>query len=357
MILNNSRAEAFNACKVLAYNQEVEKLAAFRTADPLLVGSGFHAGLAVINSKSGDLEKAAQDGEDEYKKRAGWDTFLKEEKVLGEVNIRLVRNMIKAYGEHYLNENYQVLAPEVSFRVALPNTEHHCWYFHKLLFPDDPCAEGYDKHGRLEPGIYKGTHEQLEKKFCVDPRCRHPHYLVGTTDAIIQWNKAIWLQEHKTTAYDLFGDTPQAKNWIANWQLSTQASTYIYGIWKSLKIRPHGVLLNVVIKPRKNAVNPVFNFYREAFLRTEEQLLGFEREVSLLADDYENRMRTNTVWKNPHSCFNYNRRCDFHKSCVSGELQREAYVQRSPDYVNAAYYKVLGLEPPTVTEGELHVIE
>ncbi len=93
MILNNSRCEAFNACKELSYNQEVRKLAPHRTAEPLLVGSAFHAGLGMINAKSGTLEQAADLAEAEYKKRAGWDTFLDEEKVLAKPNIQLAKSM------------------------------------------------------------------------------------------------------------------------------------------------------------------------------------------------------------------------------------------------------------------------
>lgn len=333
MILNNSRAEQFNTCKQLAYNQDELGLAPHRTAQALLVGSGFHAGKVAINQKQGDLESAADAAEQEYMLRANWADLLPEEKKLAQADINLVRSMVKAYGEYYINENYELLASEVKFCTPLPNTEHHCYYFHKLLVKLGQASE----------------ENQLE---CKDPRCWQPHYLTGTTDAVIQWNRLVWLQEHKTTAYDLYNDSPQSKNWIRNWYLSTQASTYIYGIWKSLGVRPHGVLLNVVIKPRKNAANPQFKFYREAFLRTEEQLARFEKNVSLLADDYEYRMRTGAVWQDPSGCFKYNRQCDFHNSCVTGEVRQGEFRQREPDYVNAAYYKILGLEPPAHKESE-----
>lgn len=346
MILNNSRVEVWNACKQLAYNTDELGLTSLRTPQALLVGGAFHAGLAVINAKSGDLTAAQDRAEEEYRTRSNWSKLLKEERVLGEADIALTRSMVRKYGEHYLQENYQVLAPEIGFRVALPGTEHHCWYFHKLL-------QG------LYPAVVPDW-ENCNGSYSIGPEgqtCFQPHYLVGTTDAVIQWNKAIWLMEHKTTAYDLYNDSPQSKNWIANWLLSTQATCYIYGIWKSTGVLPHGVLLNVVIKPRSNARIPTFDFYREAFLRPKEMLLQYETEISRLMTDYETRMRTGEVWKNPAACFRYNRKCDFHDSCIHNRIEATKFTTRPPDYVNAAYYKVLGLEPPTHTEEKENPIE
>lgn len=366
MIANNSRQESYNACKTKAYNEEVLRLAPHRVAEPLLIGSAFHKGMALINAKTGTLEDAAQAADTEYRDRANWDSLLKEERVIAEKNILLSRNMVLAYGEHYINENYTVLQPEVSFRVALPNTKHHCWYFHNILQKLNLSRwEEFLKHNesftQFSASWWYDTYKEMDWDYCntlqnkpVTFPCEQPHYLVGTTDAIIQWNRMVWLQEHKTTAYDLYNDSAQSKNWIANWHLSTQASCYIYGIWKSLGVRPHGILLNVIIKPRVNAANPKFNFYREAFLRTEEHLLNYEQETIRLLDDYEYRMRTGKVWKNPHSCFNYNRRCDFHTSCTEGKIHPETFETRSPDYVNAAYYKVLGIDLPAPVEEPTH---
>lgn len=343
MILNNSRAEYFRSCLQLAYNTDELKLSAQRTATPLLIGGAFHKALSIINAKTGTLDQAADLAETEYKERAGWDTYLKEEKILGEQDIRLVRSMVKVYGENYQNENYQILAPEVNFCIPLPGTEHHCRYFHNILA----------KLGEEFGGLSEANQQEIGDG-CSDPRCRQPHYLTGTTDAVIQWNRAIWLMEHKTTAYDLHNDSPQSKNWIRNWHLSTQASTYIYGIWKATGIQPHGVLLNVIIKPRKNAANPTFSFYREGFLRTQAQLLRYEKQISFLATEYESRMASGEVWQNPHSCFNYNRQCDFHAECISGEIPKGKFITRPTDYVNAAYYKILGLTPPKIEKEEEH---
>jgi hypothetical protein len=366
MIMNNSRREAYSACGTLAYNQDALGLTGRIPAEPLLIGAAFHKAKQVIGSKAGNLDFAADAAEAEYRARANWSQLLQEELSIHEENISLVRSMVKAYGEHWINENYQILAPEVSFRVPIPNTEHHCWYFHKLLrtIATNPLlswteivtifSQWADKLVLFDFGR-RMTGEDLAKWYRDHTEsecdgwaglCFQPHYLVGTTDAVIQWNRAVWLMEHKTTAYDLYNSSQQSKNWIANWYLSTQASTYIYGIWKSLGVRPHGVMLNVVIKPRKNAVTKVFNFYREAFLRTKEQLLRFESETARLMTDYEARVPFGAVWQDPRSCFNYNRKCDFHKQCVSGEPDR-SLIARDPDYVSAAYYKVLGIESPT----------
>lgn len=348
MIINNSRQHNFDTCKTLAYNWDQLNLGTRFTAPALLVGGGFHKGIALINAKKGSLDEAALAGEADYRERLGnWDLLLNEEKAIHETEIVMTRSMIRAYGEHYINEQYEVLAPEIKFLVPLPNSIHHCYYIHRILYGDNEFTRSIDELGNI-PSIGNS---------CNDERCRIPHHISGTADAILQWNRMIWLQEHKTTAYDLYNNSAQSRNWINNWMLNNQATCYIYGIWKSVGIQAHGVLLNAVIKPRKNAANPVFNFYREGFLRTTEQLLQYEKEITQVAIDYEYRMRTGTIWKNPYACFNYNRKCDYYDSCVSGSINKDAYIERSMDYVQANYYKLLGMEPPSIIKEEVKVIE
>lgn len=348
MIINNSRHQHRDACLEKTYNWDELGLVENRTAIPLLIGSAFHAGIAAINTKQANsLDAAVAEAALEFRKRAGnWDEFLPEEVALYETEIAKASSMVRAYGEHYLNENYEMLAPEVKFCVPLPNSTHHCYYVHKLLHPEDPYTNFYNATGITGVDGPLAISAPVGLK-CDDPRCYQPHFLSGTTDAIIMWNRLVWLQEHKTTAYDLYNESAQSRNWINDWMLNTQATCYIYGIWKSLGIRPHGVLLNAVIKPRSNAAIPTYKFYREAFLRSEAQLLQYETEIIRVATDYEYRMRTGEVWKNPKSCMNYNRKCEYWQNCISGERpQLGPFIQRNLDYVQLNYYKILGLEPP-----------
>lgn len=342
MIINTSRIHQFKECRQKTWNWNELHLKAHREETPLLVGSGFHKGLAVINTKSGTLETAVDASEAEYKLRANWDKMLDAEKKVYQKDIDLIRSMVQVYGEYYINEQYQMLAPEVAFCVPLPNSEHHCWYVHKLLHPDERFGIHY-KESSGEIGMWD----------CDDPKCWQPHYLTGTSDAVIVWNHVVYLMEHKTTAYDLYNDSPQSKNYVRQWQLNDQATAYIYGIWKSLKVKPHGVLLNVVIKPRKNAANPVFNFYREAFLRSDEDLQRFETETIRVANNYETAMRTHDIYMNPSACFNYNRECYYRPMCLN---HREAlpgeFQERPADYVELSYYKLLDLELPKGTNNE-----
>ncbi len=334
MIINISRGKQFEECSEKAKFWNEDRLKAHREDSNLLIGGGFHKGVAVLNTKK-PLDTAVDAAEAEYRLRMG-DTksWLKEELALADKDIQLIRSMTRVYGEYYVNESYEMIAPEVTFRVPFPNTEHHCWYFHKFLH---------------NLGLLDEADMQKPDK-CGDPRCFQPHWFTGTTDAIIQWNKVIWLMEHKTTAYDLYNDSPQSRNYIDNWWLDEQPTGYIYGIWKAIGVQPQGVLLNVVIKPRKNAVTPVFKFYREGFLRSTDDLLRFEKQWSQLATDYELKMRTGTTKINPKSCFAYNRRCYYHKACISHSVNPADFIQRPPDYVELTYYKILGLEVPKTLE-------
>lgn len=342
MIANNSRIKSFRACRTKTYAREELRLAPRREDSNLLIGGGFHAGMAMINAKGGDIDQCVKAAEDEFTKRSDWDNLLKEERDLYQKDLTLIKGMVRAYGSHYLTENFAVLHPEVAFRVPLPNSTHHCWYVHRLIYPNDLW------HARLD---FEGINKDESQHFCDDPRCYIPHYLVGTTDAVIHWSKAIWLQEHKTTAYDLNNsDGPQAQNYIKNWYLDDQATTYIYGIWKATGVRPHGVLLNAIIKPRKNAVTPKFSFFREAFIRSDADLARFEVETVRQLNEFETSMRTGNIYMNPQSCFNYFRTCEYWKSCTSHEFDPSAYAVRKMDYVNLAYYKLLNLTPPAIEQ-------
>lgn len=345
MIINTSRIHQIKECETKAWFWNEQRLKALREDQNLLTGGGLHKALAVINSKAVQtVEQAADAAEEEFKTRIGesWDKLLPEEKKLYEEDIRALRCMVKQYGEHYLHEPYQMLSPEITFRVPLPGSEHHCWYVHRLLHPEDP------DHNLIMRSGYYWNNGLIERK-CSDPRCRQPHYFTGTTDAVIVWNRIVYLLEHKTTAYDLYNGSAQSRHYLQAWQLNDQATGYIYGIWKQTKVRPHGVLLNCIIKPRKNAANPTYNFYREAFLRTDADLERFEKHTIRTADHYEQTMRMNNPTLNPSSCYNYNRECYYRRLClehrtepISGEFQ-----PREADYVEQGYYKILGMEVPT----------
>lgn len=341
MIINTSRSHSFKSCQQKEKFWNEDKLRAHREDSNLLTGGGLHKALALINAKRvQNLDQAADAAEQEFKSRLGddWDSLLPPERKLYEAEVSALRSMVRAYGEHYLGEPYEMLAPEISFCVELPDSYHHCWYAHKLLQSLYPAVvpDWNDCNGGYSIQAPHGT-----------ATCFLPHYFAGSTDAIIQWNKVVFLQEHKTTAYDLYNGSGQSSNYINAWQLNDQATGYIYGISRSTGVRPHGVLLNCIIKPRKNASNPFYSFYREAFLRSDVLLSRFEQDIIHTANDYERVMRENIPTLNPSSCYAYNRECYYRGMCLE---QRDPipgeFLQRPPDYVELKYYSLLGLEPP-----------
>ncbi|KKL04064.1 hypothetical protein LCGC14_2619820, partial [marine sediment metagenome] len=315
----------FQQCRRKAYNRDILQLLPTREADALMLGGAFHVGSAILHA-SRDVETAVKATEAEYRKRLEGQMILPEEWPLIEHQIEQIKAGVRAYSENFLPD-FQVLQPEVEFMVELPNSRHHCWFAHQILFPDIP----YDTCLAAPDTSWEG-----------DPYpCWQSHYLKGRTDAVIKWNKLIWLLETKTTA--ITGDI-----FYKRWFLDFQPTGYIYGIWKSTGLRPHGFILNIVKKPNRRAHDQfAFGFEREPYLSSDEDLQEFESEITMIAEDYEEAMRKKRVYKNPSSCIAYNRTCYYWDMCKRHHVPGEGeFRTREKDYVDLAYYKLLGLEVP-----------
>lgn len=321
-IINVSRAITHTECTAKSFFRDVRNLTPQITPDALITGGAYHHGSAEFFAKR-DPAAAVALAEKYYRAAVDWKTLLPEEVTLHERNITFVKRALRQYADNYKEEQFQVLMPEVEFCVPLPSTLHHCYFVHKILYPED-----------------KGDHPA-----CSDNRCYIPHHLKGKTDAVIAWRSMIWLLEQKTSSVS--GDIFWAK-----WALDVQPTAYLYGIWKSTGTQPHGFVINLIKKPRKNAKDPLdIQFEREPFLRDTASLLRVERELSIVADSFENMVRTGEYI---HSgamhgqCVKWNRRCPYFAMCARGTDQPlpGEFVQRDPDYVDAEYYKLLGLPVP-----------
>lgn len=133
-----------------------------------------------------------------------------------------------------------------------------------------------------------------------------------------------------------------------------QPTGYIYGIWKSIGLKPNGFIMEKVTKPRKNAADPFhITIEREPFLRSDTDLLEFERDFTGMLTDMEQAYISGNWYKNTASCFNWNRKCHFLDQCrrnhqiIEGEFRK-----RDQDYVDVKYYEILGLPVPTTTPTE-----
>jgi hypothetical protein len=288
-----------------------------RDADPLVEGGAYHKGAAVlVVTKDRNAAKAA--AEAEIRTRREGVLYLPEENVLMEQSIAMVNRLLDAQANQYEKDNWVVLKPEVKFRVPMPNSKHHCIFMHHFLYP-------------------KGTHEHDLHLTCFDERCQQPIWFVGTTDAVLSWDNLVWLLERKTSS------DPRETFWD-QWRLDNQPVGYIYGMWKQAGLRPHGFILERMLKPRKNAANP---FYvpppeREPFLVTDARLARFERELTQVAEDYEDAFVRDRWYLNPKSCTDYNRRCYYFDLCQrDGEIADGEFAQREDDYVNKTYAEIL----------------
>jgi len=324
MILNISRVKEFNQCRQKMKYHQVDGLEENSIAIPLMTGGAFHEGAAEFLAHR-DVRLATQTAETKYRERLVGQMILPEERAQIEQQIELSKRMVDVFASHFDDHEMVVISPEVEFCVPMKGTEHHCYWFHKLLHPDKPNQPGYT--------TFTGG--------CEDPLCIQPHYFRGKTDAVISWKGKIWLLEHKTTAMtgNIFYD---------KFMLDFQTTGYLYGIGKALGTRPHGFLLNVLKKPNKNAKDQLsVSFEREPYLRSDEDISRFESQFILQAQEYERAVTDNIIWMNPDSCTSWNRRCYFWDTCKNfGRIIPEQFRQKALDYVDLEYYRILNLEPP-----------
>jgi hypothetical protein len=350
MIINVSRAKSFQACRQLAYNWDELRLKSHREADPLIIGEAYHLGSEVI-TKSADVNEAVKQAEARIRERMEGQLILPEERPNIERNIEFVKHAIVAFGEQYDKADFRVLWPEVNGCVPLPNTEHHCFFCHRLIFPSIPFESCYGHNNSDENGL---------------PKCYQPHYLKFRTDGIIEMYKRIWLLEQKTTS------STGRNNFWKKFNLDLQVRAYCYGVWKSTGMLVSGVLVNAIIKhskqvtlngEKKYQIDPTnVGFEREPIIVTQKDMEDTERELILIATDYEKAFANPTqgIYKNTNNCMAYNRVCEYWDRCLRFQENREGEFRlREMDYVEKQYYELMGLPAPedTTTEETIPVEE
>lgn len=331
MITNLSRIDAFQKCRRYAYNWAQLGLMPQREAEPLILGGAAHEGLAEFLAHR-DPNKAVALVETTYRERIKNEVILPEERPAIEQSIEVAKRLVRKFCDNYSDTEMQVIWPEVEFLVPLPNTNHHCWFFHQILYPHIPFEQCANQNLSFPPA-----------------NCWQPHYFRGKTDAVISWKGAIWLLEHKTTSYT--GDIFYDRFW-----LDFQPTGYLYGIGKAMGTTPHGFVLNVLKKPTKNKRDQLdVGYEREFYLRTEEDLKRFEKQLIRQCDDYEKAFMMETFnpgeeycYMNTKSCTAWNRRCYYWANCKRNEpmIDGDEFRKRDPDYVDKTYYEILGLPVP-----------
>jgi hypothetical protein len=336
MIINISRAKAFQQCRQYAYNWDELRLTSYREADPLVVGEGYHLGSEVI-SQSADVNAAVAATEKRMRERYAKSLILEEEKPDIERNIEWAKHAVSLWAENYDKADFRVLWPEVSGVVELPDTHHHCWFAHRKLNSDIPFEDcPNNKTDYTPPEAELG--------------CWLPHHLAFRTDGVIEMYKHLWLLEQKTTS------STDRNNFWRKFELDHQVRGYVYGVWKKTGVLVDGVLINAIVKHNKQItvngrkkyqLDPTnIGFEREPILITKADLVDFENNIVKIANDYETAFRTGNIYKNTASCFNYNRQCYYFDLCKRGGVEVEGeFRQRDPDYVEEGYYKLLNIQP------------
>ena len=372
MILNCSRAKVALTCWRKAFNHFHRSLEGPRSMN-LVNGGAFHEavahGLATPADKNWD--KAVVEARRKFDEGVAAAGFLDVELWKVEQHWEVVVKMIEHYRDNYEREEYTIVQPECSFDVALPNTHHNCIFVHhlELVVDNAACAHWEERWGPPTPSAImekrvasphdpKGPNGMLHSPELPQAcKCWQPHRLVGKTDAVIKWKGTLWLLEHKTSAIkgDQFWD---------QWHIDMQPTTYIYGIWKSLGIRPRGFVLDMIWKPSDKQIQSwnakrtlggpgksvldYMDYERQAFLRTEEDLARCEQQYIDIMNEWEMRIAGPLagVWPMANAgsaCKLYNRRCDYWTACLTHDDPKEfeALGVRPDDYVVDKLYNIL----------------
>ncbi len=331
MIANISRVGSFLSCRRRNYYSNELRLKPFTTDYNLIFGGAVHTGAEAFNSGK-TLSEALNAAEEKIRVRykAQSSFLLPEELPLIDKYARQSRSATEAFIVFFKQfSDFKVVRPEVRFCVPLPNSVHHCKAAHRLLFPDVPY------------------HFCAAKENVVLP-CNIPHYIAGRTDGIALWRKMLWFLEIKTT-----GDLKES--FFRKFILDLQTTAYTYGIKKEAQIEVHGFVLVKITKPNKKAKDQFhYTVDAEPITKTPEDLRTFEVEMVQILNDYEDSLPVDIVtdhsqlakvYRNPASCFDYNRECMFHSVCKNNRLPEEGEfkVERKEDYVDLYLKYKLGL--------------
>lgn len=358
MILNVSRIKKFYTCRRAAFNTYHRHLSGARSMN-LVDGSATHQGIAT-GMATRNWSQAQDKARECFETNVKESNLLPEEDYLKEQHWKVVERILEVYREGFEKEVYQVIQPECEFLIDLPGTEHNDITMH---WED---AYGNTHWGMPSPediinGVFNPHRHDLDGQSQVC-KCWQPHKLTGKTDAIVHWNGNIWLLEHKTTSL-------AGQQFWNQWQLDIQPTAYIYGIWKSIGLRPRGFVLNALIKPSEGqvagwnkrrkygeptSIADYIKYEREAFLRSEEDLARVESTISAVADDWEAAILKGYdkgfyMSPVPGACVAYNRLCDFHAACTSHDSPESlaSVGTRDLDYVDEARQKLIQIEGVT----------
>lgn len=224
MNLNQSRLRTYQDCQRRYYHQFIAGIELRRVQSGLYIGHGVHKFLEAWY-RTGKSDEALASMKEDFAKQKEDMPLLPEEEVRVKNDEQKAEQLAKGYIETWPSEPFRVIAPEVQGDVPLNER-------HRLFFQ---------------------------------------------ADAIIEWQKRLWLLEHKTAART-------GASYFAKFYVDMQLTAYIWGATQVLKQPITGALLNVMVK------TSVPKFEREWYTRTDEELRRFVRTAVALADEIEHKL-------------------------------------------------------------------
>lgn len=339
MIVNYSRVQTYLHCKRYAFNQYHRNLQQEHNF-ALTDGSAVHEGIAEGLAKK-DWDAALVKAQEAYNRDKLKITVLPEESYLFDDHWDLIKELINIFKEAMDDSpDYEVLQPECAFEVPLPNSEHNCVFLHWF----NELGQEVRRPPTPEEILLGVVHR------CVSPHCwcRVPHILKGKADAVIKWLDRIWLNEYKTSAM-------QGEQFWMAFELDMQITTYIWGIWKALGIKPDGTVVHGLFKPSESQVSAwnkkrkhgpdksakdYIKYRREPYTRHLDDLTRHEIQFTQICDDWEDRIVNGRFFMENYrgNCTQYNRRCVYHGMCMDHEHESEQqlFASRHVDYVDQA---------------------
>ena len=254
----------FQTCPKKFYYRMIKDLTPLTTAPALLFGKALHMALETYyNNTENRLEKAIEAFKANYvdSESDAKRTTANAEKLL------------RGYAEVYANEPFKVLSTEVGFSV--------------------PVEYGSGKS----------------------------FLLCGRLDALVDWQGALYVLEHKST-------TMLASNYFFQFEMNMQVDGYIYAATQITGRRCLGAIINAmevwknVQKPTAKTKQLSDHYARDPQSRSEHQLKEYCEDLGLVVEDIIKAEKLNRFPRNKQSCFNYNYKCPYWDICKYGEDER-----------------------------------
>ena len=297
--MNQSRLQMYNDCPRRFYWKQVANLDIDFPILKLELGSGVHEGLAWLGAGS-DMKQAIEKSKQRFLQEYTGRALMPDQQAELDAACATIERMLPAYVDEWERTPWTPLGQEIGGEVEV---------------------------GKVSVGGHVWTVS-----------------IVFRLDKLVTWNHQIWLVDHKTAAKLDLRD-------VAKYAMDVQMTAYTYAGTKLLEAqgvpgitnpRIQGVVVDMLVKTQ------IPQFHREAFMRTDEDLVEFQYDwLGWSEEIIRRRERAKTFEavgipgklafsKNTKNCYLFGN-CPYLDICPAGKdtpQSRLAYVQRRKDYVD-----------------------